>query len=370
MTMLRRMGLTVGLIVAAHLFASRVVASYTPAPPQRRMLPQNGPAKVQQVTVSAALDDLPYVPGRLLIKFKASVNACIDCLVGQRLPLAPALGSALLDDLNRLHGLRSARPLRRNDIGVTSLSKRRQLQNARHRQLADAVAARAGRVVPLAKFPDLTSNYVFELSPWLDMEEVAREYGRDPAVAYAEPDRKVRVQLVPNDHYFSSARSWGQPFDDLWGVKKISAPAAWDVTTGANVVVAVTDTGVDTSHPDIAASMWTNPGEIPGNGIDDDGNGYVDDVNGWNFVANTNDVFDDYGHGTHVAGTIAATGQNGIGIIGVAFGSKIMAVKGLDSGGGGTDEGLANTILYAVENGANVINASWGGVGTSQTLVS
>ena len=364
----RRTAIGIGVFLAAHLFASRVVASYAPAPPQRSMLPQNGPATVQRVTVSAALDDLPYVPGRLLIKFKSSVSACVDCLVGQRLPLAPALGSALLDDLNRLHGLRFVHPLRRNDMGVKSLNKRRQLQNARHRQLADAVAARAGRVVPLKKFPDLTSTYVFQLSPWLDMEEVAREYARDPAVAYAEPDRKVRVQLVPNDHYFSSAGSWGQPFDDLWGVKKISAPDAWDVTTGENMVVAVSDTGVDTGHPDIAASMWTNPAEIPGNGIDDDGNGYVDDVNGWNFVANTNDVFDDYGHGTHVAGTIAATGQNGIGIIGVAFNSKIMAVKGLDSGGGGTWEGLANTILYAAENGANVINASWGGVGTSQTL--
>jgi subtilisin family serine protease len=368
MTAAQRMALTFGLFFAAHLFASPVVASYAPAPPRRQMLPQNGPATVQRATVNAALDELPYVPGRLLIKFKSSVTACIDCLVGQRLPLAPALGSALLDDLNRLHGLRSVHPLRRSDIGVRSLSARRQRQKARQRQLADAVAARTGRAVPLKKFPDLTSTYVFELSPWLDMEEVARQYARDPTVAYAEPDRKVRVQLTPNDHYFSTAGSWGQPFDDLWGAKKISAPAAWEVTTGENVVVAVSDTGVDTAHPDITASMWTNPGEIAGNGIDDDGNGYVDDVNGWNFVADTNNVFDDFGHGTHVAGTIAATGQNGIGIIGVAFGSKIMAVKGLDSGGGGSIEDLANTILYATDNGANVINASWGGVGTSQTL--
>jgi hypothetical protein len=368
MTVSRRTGLAAGLLFAALLCASRVVASYAPAPPQSRILPQNVPAAVQRVTVGAALDDLPYVPGRLLIKFKGSVSACIDCLVDQRLPLAPALGSPLLDDLNRLHGLRSARPLRRNDMAVKSLSTRRQLQNDRYRRLAVAATARTGRVMPVEKFPDLTSTYVFDLSPWLDMEEVAREYARDPAVAYAEPDRKVHVQLVPNDHYFSSAGSWRQPFDDLWGLKKISAPAAWDVTTGENVVVAVSDTGVDTGHPDIAGSMWTNPGEIPGNGIDDDGNGYVDDVNGWNFVANTNNVFDDFGHGTHVAGTIAATGQNSIGIIGVAFGSKIMAVKGFDAGGGGTWEDAANTILYAAENGANVINASWGGIGVSQTI--
>jgi len=253
----RRLGLVVGLFISAHLFASTVAASYAPAPPQRQILPQNGPATVQRITASpsAALNDLPYVPGRLLIKFRSSVSTCVDCLIGQRIPLASALGSTLLDDLNRLHGLRSVRPLRRSDVGVKSLSKRRQLQTSRHRQLAAALAARTGRVTPLEKFPDLTSAYVFELSPWLDMEEVAREYARDPAVAYAEPDRKVRIQLVPNDRYFSSAGSWKQPFDDLWGIKKISAPAAWDVTTGENVVVAVSDTGVDTNHPDISASM-------------------------------------------------------------------------------------------------------------------
>ncbi len=120
----------------------------------------------------------------------------------------------------------------------------------------------------------------------------------------------------------------------LWGMSKIDAPQAWERTVGSpGVVLAVLDTGVDYRHEDLAANMWRNPGEIPGNGIDDDGNGFVDDVYGYDFAAdrsgnNDSDPMDIDSHGTHVAGTMAAVGNNGIGVCGVAWNVRIMALKG------------------------------------------
>ncbi|MCB0371363.1 MAG: S8 family serine peptidase, partial [Bdellovibrionales bacterium] len=149
-------------------------------------------------------------------------------------------------------------------------------------------------------------------------------------------------------------------YDDLWGLKKINTEDAWDLTQGEGVVVAVVDTGLDLTHADIAENVWTNEGEIPGNGIDDDQNGYIDDVHGWDFGDQDNDVDDFQGHGTHVAGTIAAVGNNSEGIIGVAPKSKIMPVKGFSSYGGGTTSSLAAAIVYAAMNGADVISNSWG----------
>ena len=212
-----------------------------------------------------------------------------------------------------------------------------------------------------------------------NVHALIRELAAQPEVEYAEPNVIMTAQTVPNDPYYSSSGSWGQPFRDLWGLQNISAEGAWNISTGSGVVVAVSDTGIDYNHPDLAANVWTNPGETglgPGNkdkstnGIDDDGNGFVDDSRGWNFVSNTNNPFDDFGHGTHVAGTIAAVGNNNIGIIGVAPNARIMPVKGLDANGSGLLDVMANTLVYAANNGAGVINASWGGFGqTPQTLI-
>jgi subtilisin family serine protease len=141
-----------------------------------------------------------------------------------------------------------------------------------------------------------------------------------------------------------------------------------DVTRGAGVVVAIVDTGIDDGHPDLAANVWTNPGELAGNGVDDDGNGFVDDVRGWDFADGDADPHDDNLHGTHVAGTVAAVGGNGAGIVGVAHESRVMAVRGLGTFGSGSVSELTEAILYAVDNGADVVNASWGGGGSSQTI--
>ena len=172
-----------------------------------------------------------------------------------------------------------------------------------------------------------------------------------------------------NDPYYRTRGTWGQSYDDLWGIKKVQGILpTWKIASGEGVTVAVVDTGIDYHHPDIQENMWVKVGEVPGNGMDDDGNGYVDDVYGYNFVSNHGNPMDGHGHGTHIAGTIAAVGSNGIGVIGVAFKSKVMALKGLDDNGRGFESDLAEALQYAADNGADVINNSWGGSGESSLI--
>ena len=149
----------------------------------------------------------------------------------------------------------------------------------------------------------------------------------------------------------------------------ISAPEAWAFVTGdKSVIVAVIDTGIDYLHDDLKENMWTNPREIPFNGIDEDGNGFVDDYYGYDFVSNDSDPFDDQQHGTHVAGTIGAKGNNGVGTVGVCWDVSLMALKAFDEQGNGTVADAIAAITYAVENGARVINASWGLAERSRAL--
>jgi serine protease len=210
-----------------------------------------------------------------------------------------------------------------------------------------------------------------ELPPGVDVQTAIGLYQGDPNVLYAEPDYRVQLQLEPNDPLF-----WNQW--DLHNTGQnggifdvdIDAPEAWDVTTGSDsVIVAVIDTGIDYRHPDLAANIWTNPGEIPGNGIDDDRNGYVDDVHGYDFANRDGDPMDDHFHGTHVAGTIGAVGDNGIGIAGINWRVKLMALKFLDASGGGYTSDAIAALNYAVANGAKVSNNSWGGGDFSQAFL-
>ncbi|HAC65800.1 MAG TPA: peptidase S8 [Cyanothece sp. UBA12306] len=158
--------------------------------------------------------------------------------------------------------------------------------------------------------------------------------------------------------------------DSNWGVDAVQAPEVWEKGyTGEGIVVAVLDTGVDVNHQDLDDNIWVNTGEIAGNGIDDDGNGYVDDVYGWNFSEDNNNILDLEGHGTHVAGTIAAE-NNGVGVTGIAYNAEIMAVKVLDDSGYGTYKDIADGIYYAVDNGADVINMSIAGSSKSNKLKS
>jgi len=171
-----------------------------------------------------------------------------------------------------------------------------------------------------------------------------------------------------DDPYFSSKGSWGQKYPDQWAIQRVGFSAdelsAWAVA-GEDlepVIVAVIDTGIDWNHADISwDSIWKNQGEIPDNGIDDDGNGYIDDVIGWDFFYNTNLPWDEDGHGTFVAGLIAATSDNNVGISGINPAARIMVLKALDNFGHTRASYLAEAIVYAVDNGARVINLSVGG---------
>ena len=197
-------------------------------------------------------------------------------------------------------------------------------------------------------------------------------------MAYAEPNFVLRAD-VPNDPFMT--RLWG--LDNLgqtvnWSAgapdADIDAREAWSVSTGSpDVVVAVIDTGVELAHPDLAANIWVNQGEdCPGcrtNGSDDDGNGYVDDWRGWDFVNGDNNPTDDMGHGTHVSGTIAAVGNNGLGVAGVTWSTKVMPLKFLSAAGTGTVADAISAILYANANGAAILNNSWGGDEFSQALL-
>jgi subtilisin family serine protease len=199
----------------------------------------------------------------------------------------------------------------------------------------------------------------------------------DPRVRFAEPNLRVHADLIPADPSFGQLwglHNTGQTVDRVTGSADadIDAPEAWDVARGSKtVVVGVVDTGVDFGHPDLAAAQWVNAGEdctgCRTDGVDNDGNGFVDDWRGWDFVNDDNNPTDDEGHGTHVAGTIGATADNGVGVAGVANVS-IAALKFLDAGGSGTTADAVRAINYANAAGFPITNNSWGGGGFSQAL--
>lgn len=191
-------------------------------------------------------------------------------------------------------------------------------------------------------------------------------------VEYVEPDFVVRADAVPNDPSFGllwGMQNTGQTVNADPGIAGADARAtgAWDVLVGnPGFVVAIIDSGTLLSHPDLAANIWTNPGEIAGNGIDDDANGYIDDVSGYDFFSIDNNPSDG-GHGTHTAGTVGAVGNNGIGVAGVAWNCKIMPLRFLGPTGGFTSDAIL-AIQYAVQKQVKVSNNSWGGSASSQPL--
>jgi subtilisin family serine protease len=256
------------------------------------------------------------------------------------------------------------------------------------------------------------------------LSDLANALAAEPFVRYIEPEQGVRAAAAPNDPKFDDATLYG-----LNGAKGINAPAAWDATPGTTyTTIAHLDTGADYNHPDLYLNVWINQAEIPAarrsnlldvdydnlitfydlndprnqgtgkitdinadgridasdilapslpaglggwaDGVSQDGDtAHLDDLIGWNFVANTNNPFDDNGHGTHTAGTIGAIGNNAVGVVGVDWKAQIMSLKVLDGAGNGSDANAAAALHYAADHGARVSNNSWGGGGPSATLL-
>jgi subtilisin family serine protease len=191
------------------------------------------------------------------------------------------------------------------------------------------------------------------------------ELESNPRVEFAEPNYVYQLSVIPNDPRFPRLHGLHQP----GGNHDIDAPAAWNTTTGdADVVVAVIDSGVDIEHPDLDDNIWVNSDEIPGNDFDDDGNGFDDDVNGWDFVEEDNSPADFNGHGTHVAGTIGAEGDNAIGVTGVNWDVAIMPLRAADGDGSLATSNILAAFEYACRNRADIVNASFGGSGKSLAL--
>jgi len=236
-------------------------------------------------------------------------------------------------------------------------------------QTSRAHALSSAGLKPIRTFQLVKGLTLARPIPGQSMDNTIDTLAINPNIEYVEPNYYVTIDVVPNDPNFHL--QYGLHNDGTNGAlanADIDAPEAWDVQTGNDVIIAVIDTGVDYTHPDLQGNIWTNPGEIANNGIDDDGNGFVDDIHGWDFANDVNDPVDDHAHGTHVAGIIAAKSNNGIGISGINWNAKIMALKFFDANGIGSTANAIRAINYAVMMGVRISNNSWGGGGFSKAL--
>ncbi|MCC7431464.1 S8 family serine peptidase [bacterium] len=247
-----------------------------------------------------------------------------------------------------------------NKTGILSIDKK----------LADYKITKVKKLFPHHKtrkgVKDLSQIYELQFDKSYNAKKVASVFANDKSLAYAEPRFIFHTQDTPNDPAFST--------NQAYLTAKLQVVQAWDIAKAQNsatpIILGMVDSGVDLDHPDLAANIWINPNEIQNNGIDDDNNGYIDDYTGWDFTGNDannpgaipdNDPNDQFGHGTHTAGDAAAVTNNGIGVAGISWNPKILAIK---TGANSTAifHGYEG-IVYAAENGASIISCSWGGAG-------
>jgi parallel beta-helix repeat protein len=256
-----------------------------------------------------------FIPGELIVKFKKDIK------ITKTNDNNILTGNSYIDSLNQHYGIKSV-----------------------------------DKIFKSTEEPCLSNVYNFVLSENTDLLLAASKYSADSNVEYVEPNYIFQKCIIPNDEYFEEQWALNQ-LNDI----DINAPEAWDIETGnENIVIAIIDSGVDYNHPDLKDNIWINYNEIPGNLIDDDNNGYIDDIIGWDFINNNNDPLDENGHGTHCAGIASAVTNNSIGVAGLSWGCKIMPLKILGNNGSGAVIHGAMAILYAIDNGANIISMSFG----------
>ncbi len=350
-------------------------------------------------------ETINYLPGQFIIKFKEESGQILDSHLsppGYQL-FSSGTGLSSIDALNSQYGVIQMDPI------FTAL-KQKQLNSGKtylqlFQEIKDKYPVRSARAPNDTIVPNLTNIYLVTLNDLnVFVPSICAEYQNDPNVEYAQPNYKRELQSLSNDTYVDpdqddiwSIGNLSPDFSDMWGLERIGMGQAWNIIpSNTDIIVAVSDTGVDYTHPDIVDNIWQNVGDHgltrwgedadhdghtlewngsawvldPGdlNGIDDDGNGYVDDLIGYDFG---NQIFDPDpmddvaiwgGHGTHVAGIIAASTNNNLGIASVSPHCRIMVVKGYDTPTGQSTY-LDKTIYYATDNGADVINMSWGAYG-------
>jgi len=319
------------------------------------------------------------VPGEVLVKFKPAAETQVRAQVTGASTLAKTTSVASFKGLEsrfRFKGIKQiqddpydaiTRKLERMKApgAAPANAKRDRMRKRLERAQSQALLSKRGRVYKMK----------FEVKGETQ-KQLLSELGKNPDIEWAQPNHIYRTSsTTPDDPSFPL-----QAF-----LQTIHAPEAWDLTTGSeNVVVAVIDVGVDYTHPDLAANIWNNADEIDGDGIDNDGNGFIDDVRGWDFVdvpeswvepgedfgVPDNDPMDFQSHGTHVSGIVAGRGNNGLGITGVTWKTKIMPLRAgfATPGGGGslTDDAIIGALHYAALNGADIINMSFGSPSYSQ----
>ena len=238
-----------------------------------------------------------------------------------------------------------------------------------HAPATDAAPLRASLDATLKRRLPGTGAELWELRS-ISVPDAIGRLQSDPRVEFVEPDYIIEAHDVfPNDPYFPQA--WGVYNNGLGGGKvdaDIDATGAWSLPAGAPVLIGVIDSGLDRDHEDLAGAIYTNPGEIPDNGVDDDQNGFIDDVHGWDFVFEDNNPNDVHGHGTHVAGIIAARGNNGVGVAGMAWTAQVIPIRILDEDALGRVSDAVEAIEYATRMGIRITNNSWGGFTQSFAL--